>query len=295
VSSFAPAASGDRYAGSMPHIEIAVSESVWRGIEQRREDTGESRSQIVDSLLSEALGLQRHTLFQLSTSNALVQGIFDGTTNVGELKKHGDFGLGTFAGLDGELIMIDGDCFRATATGTTSPAGDDWETPFALVTRFHADIETTIDEAPSIDHLTAGLDRLRPSDNVFVGLRIEGRFDELSMRAACPARAGESLVEATARQSEFTVTELDGTLVGFWAPEYAGSVSVPGYHFHFISDDRSVGGHVLGCRTAGLVVRIHNESDLHLALPETAEFLSADLRGDHSAALHEAETKRTSS
>lgn len=277
-----------------PRIESEVSESVWRGVERRRRETGQSLSQVVDSLLSEALGLQRHSLFQVSTSKALVRGVFDGTTTVGELKRHGDFGLGTFARLDGELIMIDGECFQASSGGTVRPAEDDWETPFALVTRFHADAESDIDAADSIDALFTELDALRSSQNVFVGVRLDGRFDGLSMRAACPARPGEGLLEATRHQSEFEVTDLTGTLVGFWAPEYATSVSVPGYHFHFIADDRSVGGHVFGCRGRDLRVRLHTESDLHLALPETAEFLTADLGGDHSADLRQAETRTPS-
>lgn len=277
-----------------PRIESEVSESVWRGVERRRRETGESLSQVLDSLLSEALGLERHSLFQVSTSKALVRGVFDGTATVGELRRHGDFGLGTFAELDGELIMIDGECFQATYGGTVRPAEDDWETPFALVTRFHVDSESHLEAADTIESLFTELDALRSSENVFAGIRVDGGFEGLSMRAACPARPGESLLEATRHQSEFDVMDLTGTLVGFWAPEYATSVSVPGYHFHFISDDRSVGGHVFGCRGRDLRVRLHTESDLHLALPETAEFLTADLGGDHSADLREAETRTTS-
>ena len=274
----------------VPRIESDVSESVWQGVDQRRRSTGESLSQTVDSLLSEALGLQRHSLFQVSTSNALVQGIFEGTTTVGDLKQHGDFGLGTFTGLDGELIMLDGECFQATAGGTINRAPDAWETPFALVTRFAADTEAAFDDSIDLASLTPRLDALRPSENLFVGIRLDGRFRRVSMRAACRARPGEGLVDATRHQSEFDAAELGGTMVGFWAPEYARSVSVPGYHFHFISDDRSVGGHVFDCLASGLSARLHTESDLHLALPETAEFVSADLGGDHSAALSEAET-----
>ncbi len=81
-----------------------------------------------------------------------------------------------------------------------------------------------------------------------------------------------------------------GTLVGFWAPEYSMALSVPGYHFHFISEDRTVGGHVLGMRASELTIGVHTERDLHLSLPETEEFLTADLRGEHAAALDKAET-----
>lgn len=111
------------------------------------------------------------------------------------------------------------------------------------------------------------------------------------MRATCTAAPGEGLEEATAHQSQFSAFGIVGTLVGFWAPQYARAVSVPGYHFHFISEDRGLGGHVLDLAADSLNVQIHVESDLHVALPETEDFLRADLGGDHQRALERAETE----
>jgi acetolactate decarboxylase len=138
--------------------------------------------------------------------------------------------------------------------------------------------------------LTASVDAVRPSENQFVGIRVEGRFAMLALRAACAAAPGEDLLEATTHQSEFNLIDEVGTLVGFWAPLYARAVNVPGYHFHFISQDRSLGGHVLGMDAGPLEVGVHIESELHVAIPETEEFLAADLSGDHQDALHRAET-----
>lgn len=276
-----------------PRIEIEVSGSVMRALREREAQTGKSLGSLVDAFLSEALELERHSLFQVSTSNALVKGVFDGSTTVGELRSHGDFGLGTFDRLDGEMILIEGECFRATAEGVVTPASDDRDVPFALVTRFEADITDVVDSEVSFDRLTARLDGLRPSQNLFAALQVQGSFDELSLRAACPARPGEGLVEATSHQSEFEAGDIRGTLVGFWAPEYARAVSVPGYHFHFISEDRSLGGHVLGLRGRDLDIEVHTERDLHLSLPETADFLAADLRGEHAEELDRAETGRS--
>lgn len=274
----------------VPRIECELSESVMRALVRRREEAGDSLDQVVDSLLSEALELERHSLFQVSTSNALVQGVFGGSTTVGDLKRHGDFGLGTFAGLDGEMIMIEGTCLRAMAGGSVSVASEDREVPFALVTRFAADVDETVTSEMSLTDLAGRLDELRPSENLFVGVRVDGMFDALSMRAACKAHRGEGLAEATSHQSEFESGEIRGSLVGFWAPEYTRTVSVPGYHFHFISDIRDLGGHVLDMRAHDLRIRVHTESDLHLSLPETEEFLTADLRGDHATELSQAET-----
>ncbi|MFZ0014914.1 MAG: acetolactate decarboxylase [Acidimicrobiia bacterium] len=271
-----------------PRIECEVSGSVRRALTERVERSGSTLSDVVDTLLSEALLLERHSLFQVSTSNALVEGVFGGVTTVADLKRHGDFGLGTFAGLDGEMIMVEGECFRVTAGGLTTIAADDRATPFALVTRFSADLDADV-HAVSLESLVAQLDRLRPSENLFVGIRVDGVFDVLAMRAICAARPGEGLVEATSHQSEFEVVDVRGTIVGFWAPEFAKSVSVTGYHFHFISAERDTGGHVLGLEGRDLHLQVHTESDLHLALPESVEFLTADLSGDHEDVLDRAE------
>lgn len=274
-----------------PRIESDVSQGVWAALEERRARTGESADQMIDALLAEALELERHSLFQVSTSNALVQGVFGGVITVGDLRRHGDFGLGTFSDLDGELVMIDGDCFRVSTGGTVEIADDRLEVPFALVTRFDADLAVTLEESMSLEELTGLIDSSRPSENLFVGLRIDGEFTKLSMRTACKAMPGENLVEATSHQSEFEFEELVGSLVGFWSPPYSRSIGVPGYHFHFISDDRESGGHVLDLQVSRCVIRLHTESDLHLALPGTADFLAADLSGDHDRELEEVETE----
>lgn len=240
--------------------------------------------------MSEALELERHTMFQVSTSNALVQGVFSKATTVGDLKDHGDFGLGTFDGLDGELVMLEGSCFRATAAGVISRPSDGLGVPFAVVTRFTGDISAHVARVESLNGLTTVADGLRPSENLFAAIRVDGMFNSVSMRAACPASPGEGLVEATRHQSEFAVADVGGSLVGFWSPVYATSVSVPGYHFHFIADDRSVGGHVLELAGRDLDVVAQIESELHIAIPATKEFLEADLSGDHRDALHRAET-----
>jgi len=266
-----------------------VTESVWRALLEESEQSGDSLSTVVDRALSTAFDLERHSLFQVSTSNALVQGVFRGAVTVAELKRNGDFGLGTFDGLDGELIMLDGVCYRATGGGVVTSPPDDARVPFAVVTHFHSDSSLTTGPG-SLADLTKALDASRPSENLFVAIRAAGRFQRLALRAACAAESGENLLEATAHQSEFTVVEEEGTLVGFWAPLYARAVNVPGYHFHFISDDRGLGGHVLDMEAGPLEVGIHIESELHIAIPETEEFLAADLSGDHEEALHQAET-----
>lgn len=98
------------------------------------------------------------------------------------------------------------------------------------------------------------------------------------------------LVEVTAHQPEFELHDVRGTLVGFWSPGYVKTLTVPGYHLHFLTEDRTAGGHLLECSGRGLVAQLEREANLRLSLPETTSFLNADLSRDSTAELERAET-----
>jgi acetolactate decarboxylase len=231
----------------------------------------------------------KHTLYQVSTAIALVEGVYQGAVRVGTLRDHGDLGLGTFANLDGEMVIVDGRFFQVRSDGSVRECDDAVLTPFAVITRFVSDAALTLERGENLSHLTSRFDELRHSDNVFFALRVDGHFDYVHTRAMCRTHLGVPLVQAAAVQPEFEFRDVDGTLVGFWTPEYAKTLNVPGYHFHFITYDRSRGGHLLQCRGADLRLQIQREGDYHIALPETEEFLKADLRRDPTADLAKAE------
>jgi acetolactate decarboxylase len=130
---------------------------------------------------------------------------------------------------------------------------------------------------------------VRRTENLFYAVRIEGRFAYLRTRAACKAASGVSLVDATSRQAEFEFTEVSGTIAGFWTPAYARSINIAGWHLHFITDDRTGGGHLLDCRAVGLRAQLQELADVRIAIPETAAFLQADLSQDPSKDLDVAE------
>lgn len=270
-------------------LKCRISNSLRDALQREMARTGDNLSHVVQQALSEAFGLEHHSLFQVSTSGAVVKGVFKGCTTVGDLRSHGDFGLGTFEDLDGELVMLDGHCFQAGAGGVTVEAEDSWRVPFATVTRFVADRTVDLSDIISLDSLQQKLDEIRPSENIFLGLRISGLFERVGMRAACRALPGEGLVEATSHQSEFGFDNIEGTLVGVWTPTYAKAIGVPGHHFHFISKDHSKGGHVLDVKASRLLASLHLETDIHIGIPETRAFLEADLQDDPSDALDIAE------
>jgi acetolactate decarboxylase len=273
----------------MPELHARVDARVLDALDELVRTSGAPRDHLVERALAEYLGVEHHTLYQISTAGALVEGVYQGAVTVGTVREHGDFGLGTFEDLDGEMVVLDGHVFRVSSTGDVHEVPDDASTPFAVVTRFGVPDEIVLDAVDDIAGLTGALDASRESANMFMAVRVDGTFDTVYVRAACRTAPGVPLVVATESQAEFELHDVAGTMVGFWSPPYSSGFEVAGYHLHFVTEDRRAGGHVLDCRGRGLRVRLQEESDVHLALPETAAFRAADLEHDPSADLDRAE------
>ena len=184
--------------------------------------------------ISQYFGKAIHTLFQVSTSAALVEGLYQGAVRVSRLLHHGDFGLGTFIDLDGEMVVLDGICYQVSSSGGVAVIDGDQLIPYGVVTRFKAEFSKQLHRLNSFDELTSVCDELRDSDNIFYAFRVEGRFSLMKTRAMKAVPQGTNLKAAASGQQEFVFQDISGTLVGLWSPGFAGSFSVPGYHFHFL-------------------------------------------------------------
>ena len=228
-----------------------------------------------------------HVLFQASTIGALLDGAFDGDLSFAELAEHGDLGLGTLNRLDGEMIALDGEFFRADVDGGIHPIPPEVKTPFAVVTRFEPEVDERIDGELSHEGLLARLDQLIPAGASSSAIRLDGRFELVRARSV-PAQTPpyRPLTEVVAEQHVFELREVEGTMLGFHFPDYVEGIEVAGYHLHFISADRSRGGHVLDSRSAGLRVQLDPSNDLHVELPPRVDLADPDL----AAATHAAVT-----
>jgi acetolactate decarboxylase len=242
----------------------------------------------VETMREEELHAERehHVLFQASTIGALLDGAYEGDLTFAELAEHGDLGLGTLNGLDGEMIALDGHFYRADVDGGVAEVGPTERTPFAVVARFEPEIDVRIDGP--LDHaaLLARLDELIPAGAASCAIRLDGRFE--SVRARSVPRQSPPylpLTEVVAEQHVFELTDVEGTMLGFRFPEYAEGIEVGGYHLHFIDDDRSRGGHVLGSGSSGLRVRLDPSSELHVELPPQVDLADPDLAAATHAAV----------
>jgi acetolactate decarboxylase len=225
------------------------------------------------------------TLFQRSTIGALLAGIFDGDETVGELLKRGDFGLGTFNALDGEMVVVDGTCYHVRSDGSAVLADPANHTPFAAVTRFTAEHRFSIDEPTSRAVLSHRIDRAGRSANMTIAVRITGRFARMKTRTvSAQTKPYPSLEEASRNESEIESLDVDGTLVGFRTPEFEHSIGVAGYHLHFLDSTRTRGGHMLDFTVAHGEVELMELTEIHLSLPTSGAFLTADLDPEDGAA-----------
>jgi acetolactate decarboxylase len=273
----------------MRKVEGLIPESIYIALQARISADKETADHILSVALAQYLDQPLHTLFSVSTSAALVEGLYQGALRISRLLEHGDFGIGTFINLDGEMVVLEGIAYQIAAGNAVRIAPPDTLIPYAVVTRFKEEVSKNEATFGSFNEAAGLCDAMRASENLFYAFRIDGKFDTVSARVMRPVGHGTGLANAAQGQEELTFQKVTGTIVGLWTPGYASSFSVPGYHFHFISDDRIRGGHVLNCAASRASIRACSIADLHVALPETAEFLRADLSRDPNADLMTAE------
>jgi len=218
------------------------------------------------------------TIFQTSTIDALMEGVYDGNFTYGELKKHGDFGLGTLNDLDGEMVGLNGVFYQVRSDGKVFVVPDDARTPFAAVTFFEPDRSLTLAKPLTCNELESYIETLFPSKNIFYAVKIEGSFDHIKTRSVPRQKKPfPPLTEVVKHQSYFELDKANGTMAGFWFPAYMKDINAAGFHLHFITDDRQAGGHVLDCTVSSVKIEIDYSRDLDLSLPETSGFYNADL------------------
>ena len=246
----------------------------------------------VQSLREDELHAEReaHVLFQASTIGALLDGAYDGDVTFAELAEHGDLGLGTLNALDGEMIALDGRFFRADSSGDVDQVDPAERTPFAVLTWFEPTVHVDIDEPLQHDDLIALMDDRLPDGTVACAVRIDGSFDLVRARSVPRQEPPyRPLAEVVGTQTVFDLRDVDGTMVGFRFPDYSEGFEVSGYHLHFITADRTRGGHVLEAQARRATVRLDVSTDLHVELPPGVDLDSANASRQVHAALERAE------
>lgn len=232
-------------------------------------------------LSGQCAAFEDDVLFQVSTIDALMQGVFDGFYSFDDLMDQGDFGIGTFDALDGEMVALDGEYYQVRADGVAYPVQGDMTAPFAAVTRFEADQTAALENASNFTELARQIDRHLPSPNAFYALRIDGTFPYVQTRSVPrQEKPYPRLAEAVEDQSVFNLTNVTGSVVGIWSPDFVKGVNVPGYHLHFITEDRKAGGHILEIQVSNATAQVDVTAGFAMQLPSSGDFYNVNLSGD---------------
>ncbi len=220
-------------------------------------------------------------LFQYSTLGSLMAGVYDGEMTVAELKQHGDFGLGTFNTLDGEMIEIDDQVYQVKSDGVAYAVKDEMKSPFAVVTYFDVDKTATINEAMDCDQLKAYVDGLLPTQNIPYAVKITGKFSYIKTRSV-PSQTKPyiPLLKVLETQPTFEFKDVEGVVIGFRLPDYMDIANSPGYHFHFITNDKKAGGHLLACQPQEVEIQIDYTDEWHTQLPGDHDFYNVDISSE---------------
>lgn len=235
----------------------------------------------------------RELLFQVSTINALLAGSYDGQVSIEDLRDRGDIGVGTFDTLDGEMIVLDGEVYKAKVDGTVEKVSDEDSTPFAAVTSFDEDQKMENAEFANFESLQKTLDPMITNQNLFYTFKITGDFSYVKVRSVpSQEKPYPPLAEVTKKQAVFEYENVKGTILGFWCPGFVEGINVPGYHLHFISDDKKMGGHLLDISCNNATILVDQTPSFEMMLPENDDFGKLVLHEDKSEELNKVEKKQ---
>lgn len=228
-------------------------------------------------------------MYQYSIIDALLAGAFDGNLTLGDLKKKGDFGIGTFNRVDGELVVDQGTVYKISHDGSVHEMPDSDSTSIAFVKFFNADSSFTVKNT-TLEQLEKDLLTSLPANEMYA-IRMKGRFSKLTSRAPGPARKPyPSLKDHLAKnQYLFNLNDTEGIVVGFLLPVYLAKVNVPGFHFHYLANDHQSGGHIFDFTATDLTVEIDKIQGYSVELNTHPDFDAVSLDKDRQEELKKIE------
>ena len=209
-------------------------------------------------------------LYQVSTLQALMQGDYYGAVSVDTLLMRGDTGLGTFDALDGEMVVLDGVVYKAAYDGSITAMGAEALSPFLNVA-FIGDGEAAESSFEGgYDGLLAALNALAPDHNMPVVFRVAGTYQGVKVRSVPKQNEPyPPLTDVVKHQAVFEAKQVQGVIVGFRFPDYMGNINTTGYHLHFLSDDKTFGGHLLDVESGMITLQSRELNEFTMLLPDT--------------------------
>ncbi len=232
-------------------------------------------------------------LYQIGTIHSLLSGVYEGDMSFEELIDYGDFGLGTFDRVNGEMILIDGNFYRIDANGKAKAVDSKMKTPLAIVTNFKEPIKSQLRNFKNLESLKGYIESTFESQNIIYAIRIEGEFSKLNLRSEHPQPEGHKPLDQTISQVQTTstLTNTHGTMVGFWFPKYMKTINLPGFHFHFLDKEHKRGGHLFNMEMIKATLKIIPIFDFGMHLIHTPLFENINLNNSNDSSVKKVEVE----
>ena len=265
------------------------------GCNQQNSTEGSKTETSAPSVSKDSISKDTETIYQVALLQSLTQGYYDGIIKVSELKGHGDTGIGTFEGVNGEMIVIDGKVYQALGDGTVQEAADDETVPFSNVTFFDSDVSVDLKNINDMASFKAELNKTvaEKGKNMFYVVKVSGTFEKMLVRSELkqekPYRSLDKALETD--QREFSYENIAGTVVGLYCPDYMGGLNAVGWHFHFISDDRTKGGHILELSFKNAKAELDITPSFDMKLSDNTDFQNMELAKNVDEAIKKVETE----
>lgn len=224
-------------------------------------------------------------MYQVSTLQALALGYSRAVITVEELIREGDTGLGTFEDVNGEMIVMDGQCYRADHTGHVTIVAPETGVPFAAVARLYGKQQFPLEHMPDIasvrTELTRKIEEVFGLNSMHI-VRIDGEFEKVDARSEAPYRSHHITLKEVLSQTQeaFLFEKIRGSLVGVYFPDYMDGINMPGWHLHFLSEDRTKGGHVFDVSIRNGTAKVDKINNIFINLPKEAAFDTYSLKQD---------------
>lgn len=224
--------------------------------------------------------MKNRQLVQIGTLNSLMMGDYYGSCKVKDLLRFGDTGIGTYNGLDGEAVIINGRAYNGRATGIVSEMQPDDTLPFSTVAKFDENVKENAIRFSSFEDFSRKAEQYLQSRNFFYMVKMEGTFNVRVRSCFAQTEPYEPLYKVACDQREFEYRGEEGFAVGVYCPNYVNGMNLPGWHIHFIGKDFLKGGHILKLASDDCKMKINCLNEWNVILPHTPGFEAWDLSAD---------------
>lgn len=221
------------------------------------------------------------TIYQISTSIAISNGCLDGFLTLKEIKRLGNFGIGSITGLEGEIIYLNDEFHHFSDNGLTNRTNEDFMSPRMLITNFKSKNMIEINQNTTYQKIKKIIESSMPTQNIMYAIKIIGVFNWVKIKCfpkqIKPYPQGP--IELTCHENALELQNISGVLVGYFMTDLFKKVNSSKYHFHFMSADKKHGGHLVDCQITNCNIEIDSKHNLMLFLPNTSTYYNVDLIG----------------